>query len=121
VYHTPATHFYSGQRDIKTGDDRQGHNHFPAPKTPGLYHFKYFIDGSFNEVAESDIVHIGPQLSLESKIIQDPEDGKTKIEVSYKLNSGELSEDDWFGLYNATESNNKRYLTYHPLGVLKNP
>jgi len=99
---------------IKTAGARQGHEHVPAPKTPGLSHFKYFVDGSYNEVALSDVIHIGPQLVLTAQHIED-ESNETKnmIEVSYTLKGGELSADDWFGLFCATENNNKSYINYH--------
>jgi len=56
---------------IKTAGARQGHEHVNAPKTPGLYHFKYFVDGSYNEVATSDVIHIGPQLTLTAQLKED--------------------------------------------------
>jgi len=102
---------------VKTGGVRQGHEHVSAPKTPGLYQFKYFIDGSYNEVATSDVIHIGPQVTLCAQLVEDASDEKNNmIEVSYTLNGGELSADDWFGLYNATENNNKSYITYYKIG-----
>jgi len=102
---------------IKTAGARQGHEHVKAPKTPGLYQFKYFVDGSYNEVALSDVIHIGPQLTLTAQLIEDAENEKNNvIEVSYTLKGGELSPDDWFGLYNANQNNNKTYITFHKIG-----
>jgi hypothetical protein len=105
------------KRVIKTGGSRQGHETIPAPKTPGLYHFKYFLDSSYNEVCVSDVIHIGPQIVLKANLIEDPVDiKKNEIEVIYSLKGGELNSNDWFGLYNASESNNKNYITYYRVG-----
>jgi len=102
---------------IKTAGSRQGHEHVPAPKTPGLYHFKYFVDGSYNEVVTSDVIHIGPQLTLTAHLVEDQDNEKNNlIEVTYTLKGGELSPDDWFGLYNANQNNNKTYITFHKIG-----
>jgi len=105
------------KRAIKTAGTRQGHEAIPVPKTPGLYHFKYFIDGGYNEVCISDVIHIGPQMTIKTTLIEDPESSKNnEIEVSYSLKGGELSYSDWFGLYNAAESNNKNYVIFHRIG-----
>jgi hypothetical protein len=105
------------KRYIKTGGARKGHETIPAPKTPGLYHFKYFVDGSYNEVCISDVIHIGPQLVLKSTLIEDPDDfKKNEIEVVYTLKGGEISSNDWFGLFNATETNNKNYISFYREG-----
>jgi len=89
------------KRSIKTGGARQGVETLPAPKTPGLYHFKYFLDGSYNEICVSDVIHIGPQMILKASLIEDPVDTKkNEIEVTYNLKGGELSSTDWYGLYN---------------------
>jgi len=105
------------KRYIKTVGSRKGHETVLAPKTPGLYHFKYFVDGSYNEVCISDVIHIGPQLVIKSNLIEDPDDvKKNEIEVNYTLKGGELSSNDWFGLYSALETNNKNYISYYRLG-----
>jgi len=75
------------------------------------------VDGSYNEVCVSDVIHIGPQMVIKSNLLEDPNNEKnSEIEVSYSLKGGELSYNDWFGLYNATETNNKNYITYHRIG-----
>jgi hypothetical protein len=109
------------KRYIKTAGTRKGHETIPVPKTPGLYHFKYFVDGSYNEVCISDVIHIGPQLVLKSTLIEDSEDfKKNEIEVIYTLKGGEIAANDWFGLYNASETNNKNYISFYRVGDLKN-
>jgi hypothetical protein len=97
---------------IKTVGDREGSHHFTAPKTPGLYQFKYFREGSYNEVAHSDLIHIGPQLVITCALTSvDNGAGKERVDVTYVLNSGEVTTSDWFGLYHAEEKNNKNYLS----------
>lgn len=49
---------------IKTNGEREGSHHFTAPKTPGLYQFRYFREGTYNEIAHSDLIHIGPQMVI---------------------------------------------------------
>lgn len=98
---------------IKTQGERSGLHHFTAPKTPGLYVFKYFVGGSYNEVASSDVLHLGPQVQLSAKIVPtaDPTStARATIEVSYTLNSGELTTSDWVALYPSSEKNNRKYL-----------
>jgi len=97
---------------INTNGSRQDHNHFPTPKTPGLYLFKYFINGSYQCIAESDILHIGVNLSVTSTFIESDQ----KIKVDYQLLSGTLTSNDWFGLYNINETNNRSYLSYKFIG-----
>jgi len=104
------------RKAVKTNGARQGHEHFPAPKTPGLYHFRYFVNGSYDILATSDVIHIGPQILLNTKLVEDENPKKNIIEVEYTLRGGDLSPDDWFGIYKATETNNKNYLMYHKLG-----
>jgi len=97
---------------IKTAGEREGSHSFTAPKTPGLYQFRYFREGTYNEVAHSDLIHIGPQLSIASALVGNNANGaKERIDVTFTLNSGELTTSDWFGLYNAEEKNNKNYLS----------
>lgn len=113
---------------IKTAGEREGSHHFTSPKTPGLYQFKYFREGTYNEVAHSDLIHIGPQLVITAALnpgrallsgffcefidptLVDNGAGKERIDVTYVLNSGEVTTSDWFGLYPAEEKNNKNYL-----------
>lgn len=96
---------------IKTNGEREGSHHFTAPKTPGLYQFRYFREGTYNEIAHSDLIHIGPQMVITAAL--NPAEngaGKERIDITYVLNSGEVTTSDWFGLYPAEEKNNKNYL-----------
>lgn len=98
---------------IKTRGEPRGSHNFAAPKTPGLYVFKYFSGSGYNEVASSDVLHIGPKLNLNATYIAPSEASARnsgKIEVEYTLLSGELTTSDWFGLYAAAERNNRRYI-----------
>lgn len=95
---------------ISTAGEREGSHHFTAPKTPGLYQFRYFRESSYNEVAHSDLIHIGPQITLISALAQ-ADNGKDRIDVTAILSSGEVTTKDWFGLYHAEEKNNKNYLS----------
>jgi len=43
---------------------------------------------------------------------------KNEIEVFITLKGGEILPNDWFGLYNASETNNKNYISYYRLADL---
>jgi len=120
--------FYKvGQRNekyreyIKTNGERKGSHNFTAPKTPGLYIFKYFSAGTYNEVACSDVIHIGPQLSLNASLVpaQSAQNKKWTIELQCTLNAGELTTSDWVGLYAASEKSNRRYIAMKYLAPMK--
>jgi hypothetical protein len=68
------------------------------------------VNGGYNEVAVSDVIHIGPQLTLSAKITRPAGDDREQLEVTYKLNSGDLTTGDWFGLFRSEEHNNKSYI-----------
>jgi hypothetical protein len=102
---------------IRTCGSRQDYCHFPTPKTPGLYLFKYFVNGSYQCITESDILHIGVNLTIKSTFIE----SNQKLKVDYQLLSGTLSPNDWFGLYNINEPNNRSYISYQFTGYREPP
>jgi len=53
---------------IKTGGAPSGMHDFTAPKTPGLYLFKYFTNSTYNEIAVSGTLHLGPQLLVSASL-----------------------------------------------------
>jgi len=56
----------------------------------------------------SDPILIGPKLSLDAKF--DSTNNCTRINVTFLLESGQLTTADWFGLFDAADKNNKKVL-----------
>lgn len=91
---------------IKTGGTKQGSHHFSAPKTPGLYEFRLFLNGSYDDVVRSGVINIGPQLELSSYLEGD------KIWCLWSLKGGELSKNDWIGFYESSNPTSQ-YISVH--------
>jgi len=99
----------------KTGGELTGGHAFVAPRTPGVYQFKYFVDSSYgNPLAESEYIRIGPSLEIAATLAH--EGNQNSVKVNYKLMSGELASEDWFGLFSATEINNSKYIGWERIG-----
>lgn len=96
---------------IATNGSSVGHESFETPKVPGLYEFRFFLGGNYEDVARSDAIFIGPQLEMVGEIVP----AESKIRLSWTLKSGELSSRDWVGFYRKDKSN-KSYISSHYLG-----
>eukprot|EP01120_Amphizonella_sp_Union-15-10_P010366 TRINITY_DN4134_c0_g1_i1.p1 TRINITY_DN4134_c0_g1~~TRINITY_DN4134_c0_g1_i1.p1 ORF type:complete len:611 (-),score=154.72 TRINITY_DN4134_c0_g1_i1:40-1716(-) len=96
---------------IKTGGSRQGSHTFQSPKTPGLYEFRFFLNGSYYDVVRSGVINIGPQVTLSAALEQN------KITCTWSLNSGDLSPRDWIGFYSSSAPTSK-YLSIHYINPL---
>jgi hypothetical protein len=105
---------------IATNGSERGHEVFATPSTPGLYEFRFFLAGSYDDVARSDAIHIGPQLEMRSEILE----ASSKIVLHYELKSGNLGSSDWVGFYRKDKPN-KQYTSSHylkePKGTIEVP
>jgi len=93
-----------------TGGQRQGNRFIRTPKTPGLYDFRFFPNGTYNPIARSDTVYIGPELNLNAHF----NENTTEINITWELTRGELTNGDWIGLYKV-DSDNKKYIKSIPI------
>jgi hypothetical protein len=96
---------------IATNGANMGHEAFETPKIPGLYEFRFFLAGSYEDVARSDAIFIGPQLEMLAELLP-----HGKIRLNWTLKSGELGSSDWVGFYRKDKSN-KSYISSHYLGT----
>lgn len=95
---------------IATNGSSVGHEAFETPKVPGLYEFRFFLAGTYEDVARSDAIFIGPQLEMQSEFLE----ADNKIRLTWNLKSGELGSSDWVGFYRRDKSN-KNYISSHYL------
>jgi len=95
-----------------TKGQRQGNNFIRTPTTPGVYEFRFFPNGSYNKIASSDIIYIGPELELRGSF----EDNS--VIFSWNLKRGQITNGDWFGFYKQT-SDNRNYIKTIPISTDK--
>lgn len=100
---------------IATNGNQMGHEMFDTPKVPGLYEFRFFLAGAYEDVARSDAIFIGPQLEMQSELLE----AEGKIRLTWNLKSGELSSKDWVGFYRKDKTN-KNYISSHYLSKAAN-
>lgn len=86
--------------------DKKGSVTFYAPQYYGEYEFRYFLNGSYESVARSEKLKVGPQIQLEATRQQQ------KIAVKWSKTSGNEYSRAWIGLYLKSEANNKQYITW---------
>jgi hypothetical protein len=108
------------QKYIATNGTERGHEIFATPSTPGLYEFRFFLSGSYEDVCRSDAIHIGPQLDMQAEL----READKKIVLSYELKAGLLGNSDWIGFYRKDKPN-KQYTSSHylkePKGTIEVP
>jgi len=90
----------------KEHGQKQGNHFIRTPKTPGLYEFRFFPNGSYEEIARSDIIYIGPELEISGSTAFG--DNNT-VSLSWNLKKGEISSGDWIGLYKV-HMDNRSYI-----------
>jgi len=101
-------------RYIKTHAEPQGNNVFEAPKTPGLYEFRFFQNGSYNDVVRSPAIHIGPQVSLKAELAEN-----NLVNCTWTLESGSLSPKAGIGFFPISSPSSKP-ISLNVLNVLSN-
>jgi hypothetical protein len=82
---------------------REGHFIVDSPNTPGLYEFRFFSNGSYEDIARSDVIYIGPTISL----VALPSKNGDVVILKWEITKGEsyLSPKDWFGFYHVKDRN----------------
>jgi len=94
----------------KVHGQKQGNHFIRTPKkTPGLYEFRFFPNGSYEEISRSDIIYIGPDLEIYGAFGEN-----NNITLNWNLNNGEIASGDWLGLYKVN-MDNRSYIKTIPL------
>jgi len=89
-------------------DTNKGTVTFSAPNYYGTYEFRYFVSNSYQHVAISNRVKIGPKVELQAQL---DETGK-KIVVKWNQLTGNKYPRAWIGFYEKSQVNNKQFLTW---------
>jgi len=89
-------------------EEKKGKLTFVAPNTYGAYGFRYFPSKSYEHVAISERVIVGPQIELLASL--DKESKKAK--VSWAQKSGNHYRRAWCGLYEQSQTNNKQFIAW---------
>jgi len=106
----PNKQYISYQWIPKT-DTHKGSITFVAPNTYGSFEFRYFVNKSYNHVAMSNRVTIGPKVELEAKL------DSNKVVVKWTQQSGNKYPRAWIGFYEKAQTNNKLYITWEYASV----
>jgi hypothetical protein len=93
-------------------DTNKGTVNFTAPNVYGTYEFRYFVSNSYQHVAMSNRLRVGPTVELRAQL---DEQGK-KIIVKTNQVSGNKYSRAWVGLYEKSQTNNKQYITWEYAG-----
>ena len=101
-------HYYTYQWVPKASPS--GEVSFYAPSGAGKYNARYFSNKSYTRHATSPFIHVGPQFSLSTEVI-DSDQGK-KVAVSYTQLAGESCPNAWIGLYTDPALRDRSYTTY---------
>jgi len=94
-------------------DTNKGTVSFTAPNYYGTYEFRYFVSNSYQHVAMSNKVKIGPKVDLFAQL---DESGK-KVVVKWNQISGNKYSRAWIGFYEKSQTNNKQYITWEYAGT----
>jgi len=89
-------------------DTSKGTMTFTSPRMYGQFEFRYFVNRSYEHVAMSNRIRVGPQVDVLATI----DNSKNKIVVKWKQLSGNTYPRCWIGLYEKSQENNKLYITY---------
>jgi len=86
---------------------------FTAPNYYGTYEFRYFVNSSYQHVAMSNKVKIGPKVELHVRL----DETSKKFIVKWNQASGNKYSRAWIGLFEKSQTNNKQYLTWEYAGT----
>jgi len=95
----------------KTKGESKGIMAVPTPSSPGVYQYRLFLNGSYEDVARTEAMYIGARLELFSSFI---EDGK-KIRLTWVIKSGVLNKNDWIGFYRSDKRGNNYETYFYPI------
>jgi len=90
-------------------EDKKGKISFIAPNNYGVYEFRYFPSKSYEHVAISERVIVGPQIELLASLDKESK----KVKVSWAQKSGNEYRRAWCGLYEKSQTNNKQFITWN--------
>jgi len=92
-----------------TGKDKtSGTLSFLGPNQYGTYEFRYFPGGSYQFVAVSNRIKVGPKVEMTASLIGD----EHKLAVKYRQISGNEYSRAWIGLYEISQADNRQYLAW---------
>ena len=91
-----------------TKQSKSGQIMFVAPSIYGKYECRYLISRSYEHVARSNTISVGPIVHLFASL----ENENKKIKVKYNKQSGNEYKSAWIGIYESNQINNKQYLHY---------
>jgi DNA-binding protein Fis len=89
-------------------DTTNGKVAFTAPSQYGVYEFRYFVANSYQHVAISNRVRIGPKVELTARL----DEASKKFVVSWRQDSGNKYSRAWIGLYEKSQTVNKNFITW---------
>jgi len=88
--------------------EKKGTLTFTAPSTFGVYEFRYIPYGSYQHIAISNKIKVGPNLDLTA--VHDPV--AKKIAAKWNIKSGNDYSRSWVGLFEKAETNNKNFISF---------
>jgi len=97
--------------DWRGKQDNKGSLTFTAPSTYGVYEFRYFPSSSYEHVAMSNKVVVGPQIVLKATL--DAEN--KKIKATWNKQSGNDYSSSWIGLFEKS-SPDTQFITWEYAG-----
>jgi len=89
-------------------DTTKGTVTFTAPSVYGSYELRYFVNSSYQHVAMSNRILVGPKIELNARF---DETGK-KVLVKWNQLCGNSYSRAWIGFYEKPQTNNKLYITW---------
>jgi len=88
--------------------DKKGKLTFIAPNEYGVYEFRYFPSKTYEHIAMSERIVVGPLVDLVASLDKE----NKKIKVSWSQKSGNQYRRAWCGLYEQSQTNNKQYIAW---------
>jgi hypothetical protein len=103
----PNKQYITYQWRDKNDTNNKGTITFTAPNLYGTYEFRYFVNSSYQHVAMSNRVTVGPKVELEARLAENG-----KLVIKWNQVSGNKYSRAWIGLYEKSQTNNKAYITW---------
>jgi len=89
-------------------DTTKGTVEFVAPNYYGTYEFRYFVQNSYQHVAMSNKMKLGPKIDIQARL----DEATKKIIVNWNQVSGNKYSRAWIGFFQKYQTNNKQYITW---------
>jgi len=91
--------------EFKTSKSSVDHRNIKIPKEPGFYEFRFFSRGTYDSIATSSIIYVGPKIEMQASM-----DNFDNITISWNTVEGDIGSGDWIGLYKTDDIKNKNYI-----------